>query len=344
MSMLGKILAIFNVLAAIAFVYFASADWAKRHSWTYAAYRHDLAIEGLPLDAEERHLQDGDVLVEHLSDGALQEMFNKVGGNGVRTQAEEVKKVQAAFKTEIEGLPNEGDKRRRLGQILGPLARTGIVRDELLQRINDPKVSFDDLMKDYDSVFDAALNPPTTKSEEAISLTSQLLPKDRRAAIAHLLFNTNPSDEYHQRLQVVIGLRAITGEANLQASALTAMTDRVRTGMLADRAAFEVEYKGLLDQVRERAEELADRRLFLENQQRIKAEHQKLKDSRERDIKDTNEAIEKAAEATKKLVDEQAKEEQVLFESQRVLRTVVSDNERLEREIRSLEKVQPKAQ
>ena len=50
MSLLGKILAVLNVVAAIAFAYLAVSDWAQRRSWVYATYRLDLTLHGLPVD------------------------------------------------------------------------------------------------------------------------------------------------------------------------------------------------------------------------------------------------------------------------------------------------------
>jgi hypothetical protein len=40
MSALGKLLAVLNVLAAIAFVVIAGMDWGQRQRWAYAAYLH----------------------------------------------------------------------------------------------------------------------------------------------------------------------------------------------------------------------------------------------------------------------------------------------------------------
>ncbi len=53
MSLLGKILALVNILAAVGFIYLAASDYGKRQQWSYAVYRHDLAINGLPLDEKE---------------------------------------------------------------------------------------------------------------------------------------------------------------------------------------------------------------------------------------------------------------------------------------------------
>ena len=54
MSGFGKLLAVLNVLAAIAFVVFAGMDWGQRQRWAYAAYLHDVIVDGLPIDDKER--------------------------------------------------------------------------------------------------------------------------------------------------------------------------------------------------------------------------------------------------------------------------------------------------
>ena len=56
MSILGKLLAVGNVLVAVGFLSLAAMDWAKRHAWTYAVYRHELALTGLPIDDSDRGL------------------------------------------------------------------------------------------------------------------------------------------------------------------------------------------------------------------------------------------------------------------------------------------------
>ncbi len=50
MTWLGKILAVLNIVATLAFVYLAFQDFAKREAWAYANYVHDVAVNGLPLD------------------------------------------------------------------------------------------------------------------------------------------------------------------------------------------------------------------------------------------------------------------------------------------------------
>ena len=63
MSLLGKILVAFNLLAVLLFLYLVAVDWGVRQTWAYAANRWDLALDGLPLDSEERG-PEGDRLIE----------------------------------------------------------------------------------------------------------------------------------------------------------------------------------------------------------------------------------------------------------------------------------------
>ena len=65
MSLFGKLLAIFNVLAAIAFFSVAVLDYSQRQAWSFAVVRADTLILGLPFDENETTV-DGDKRTEHL--------------------------------------------------------------------------------------------------------------------------------------------------------------------------------------------------------------------------------------------------------------------------------------
>ena len=53
MSLLGKILAIFNVVGLVVFVFLGLMVYAKRQSWSHAVHRQDVALNGLPLSGNE---------------------------------------------------------------------------------------------------------------------------------------------------------------------------------------------------------------------------------------------------------------------------------------------------
>src|SRR5262245_7402756 len=93
MSMLGKVLAILNVLAAIAFVALAATAWGKRPNLTYAVFRHELVITGLPVDETEADPIGNAAIVDQLGEKTLEDLFRSVGGQPVKTQREEVKRL-----------------------------------------------------------------------------------------------------------------------------------------------------------------------------------------------------------------------------------------------------------
>src|SRR5262249_17788351 len=97
MSLFGKILALFNVFGALALIALAGMDYGKRQAFAYSVVRHELVLRGLPLDSEERDpsrpeqerrltREQGDPLVNQLSQKPLEDMFSQAGGNPVATQ------------------------------------------------------------------------------------------------------------------------------------------------------------------------------------------------------------------------------------------------------------------
>src|SRR5262245_44888888 len=68
MSLFGKILAVLNVLAAIAFVVLAAMDYQRRQDWSFAVLRHDIALRGLPVNEDEKD-REGNLLVRELTPG-----------------------------------------------------------------------------------------------------------------------------------------------------------------------------------------------------------------------------------------------------------------------------------
>jgi hypothetical protein len=50
--MLAGVLIVLNIVAALAFTFLLVMDYSKRQAWSYAVFKHDLALSGLPL-AEE---------------------------------------------------------------------------------------------------------------------------------------------------------------------------------------------------------------------------------------------------------------------------------------------------
>jgi len=115
MSLLGKILILFNLLAAGGFVYLATQDWKGRQTITAAAVRHKLLLVGLPLEGPDTFNADdetpfriemaGGAYTETISKKILEAYFQAAPGGDstafpsekgpVPTQLAEVKRVKA---------------------------------------------------------------------------------------------------------------------------------------------------------------------------------------------------------------------------------------------------------
>ncbi|HZU36285.1 MAG TPA: hypothetical protein VFA18_10270, partial [Gemmataceae bacterium] len=155
MGLLGKILAILNVLAAAAFVYLAAADWSKRQQWAFAAVRFEEVIDGLPVDPAQADPNEGTVLVTRYKESTPQQLQGT--GSAVATQEEEVNRVKEELKkeiqdttqtsaleqftTEIQAVPNKFNQRVRLASIVLPLAKTDAERINWAGQVFDPAVS-----------------------------------------------------------------------------------------------------------------------------------------------------------------------------------------------------------
>jgi hypothetical protein len=133
MSLFGKILALLNIFGAFGLIYLASQDYARRQAWAQSQFLHDLTLNGLPVDEQQR--TSGDVPeVDLLGEEPLRQLFAAIGGsNPVRTQVEEVKRVQGILDGKLQ--PLQGNVRAQtyqLAAILLPLANTPLDREQLV--------------------------------------------------------------------------------------------------------------------------------------------------------------------------------------------------------------------
>src|SRR5437773_10750764 len=101
MATLGKVLAVFNVLAAIAFLVVAGMDYNRRQSWAYSHFRHQLAVYGLPVDAKDDSWRlPGRTISDSFGKDARKDLFPTVP---VATQEEEVGNVVKTVKDRVIG-------------------------------------------------------------------------------------------------------------------------------------------------------------------------------------------------------------------------------------------------
>jgi hypothetical protein len=310
MSTLGKVLAVFNLLIVLAaFFYFFPTDWGTRQSWAHSYFRHELVLDGLPLDDQEKDTE-GHIQKDKISEADRKQMFP--GGNPVVTQMAEIK-------NERDRLQNADPA--RLKEILSLMARTGDEREEILA--TDPqKLQPEAIARIFEEV-DKAKDPGALRS-----------------AIAHTLFNCYEKEDKEKRLLVVIGLKEYTREVNQEADNLIAMAARVRRGTQRDLSAFEAHYPQLVKDIQVLNEKINDAKKLLEFQDELAKSHNSLVMKRTQDVADLKRAISDARLATRQALDQLTNEQKLYHQAEAEAGQRAKENQDLEREIRQREHVE----
>jgi hypothetical protein len=161
MSVLGKILAVFNILAAALFVYLAGLDYGKRQSWAYAVYRHELAITGLPLEEAVTEPIQNVRQADQLNEATLRDLSQAAGGQVPKTQEEEVKRVHNALRDEVARQDGPAAKRNKLVEVLRPFKLSSLERHDLDDKLRAPADDklVSSLSRSLDETFEPALRP-----------------------------------------------------------------------------------------------------------------------------------------------------------------------------------------
>jgi hypothetical protein len=90
MSLFAKLLAVLNVLAAIAFLFLAVLDLSRGTPWRYAVWLHDKNLEGPPLGTPDPNLEREEALddvFEPARDKLAQEVADTKGDDAAKRQA-----------------------------------------------------------------------------------------------------------------------------------------------------------------------------------------------------------------------------------------------------------------
>jgi hypothetical protein len=323
MSTLGKVLIVLNGLAAVGFLCLAAIDYGTRQLWAYQVLRHEVALEGLPVDEADTGKPPSNIAPGQFSPQTLDAIFGSVGGNPVPTQVAEVERKRDELLDQINVLGSADKKREKLKSILMGLEQTGDQRDRI-EAMN----SLEQLQNEFNKKFDDVL-PQGDEPRD---------PEERRRAIAHLLYNLSPEPAWHDRVQVVVGLQAYGREAEREAADLEKMAQRAREMTTDERIAFEREYK---QTVQRRTLELAQQSAALEDalQQRtaIRDKHKEEIAAAQKKIEELKARVQKAQEATVAALEKQKEREKEVFDAQRELIDDFDKNLDLEKEIRRLE-------
>lgn len=336
MSLLGKIIAALNVVAAIAFVLVAGLDWGQRQRWAYAVYRHDLLVEGLPIDDKELD-PDQTPRVNKLAASTLKEIF---AGNPVKTQAQEVANVRKLVQDKIDSPEVPGSRGQKLAYFLHPLARTYLERDSLAQLMASPEAAekaAEGLQQQLQAHFD------TVGERRPV--------EERKANAARLLFCLGEALEdpkadliasgTYKRFVVVTGLAGAARAVDDQALLLQKMTAQAILAHEAERAQFISGHNQTVYESQTLADALDRQERFLKSKKDEADKQSLLVEARRKEIKDLTDKLEDERRKTGQKLDKQAELERTVMERLIDLRDTARKNQELERQIRELEGLPP---
>ncbi|HLJ94216.1 MAG TPA: hypothetical protein VKU02_13595 [Gemmataceae bacterium] len=331
MSTLGKVLAILNVLAAIAFLCVAALDYGKRQAWMFAVLQEDFILRGLPVDEKEQDA-DGRPLVNLIGKRLQGQLFTGLS-EPVKTQQEEAQRRHKALLAKIEEAGDPAQKKQIIASAIVPLAQSWGQRDELQRKLRDPSVSVENLLASdgpVEAAFKETLEGKTVADEP-------LAVEERRQAIAHLLFNLNGNPDDQRRALAVVGIRAYVHEADSQATALRNMAPQILHAMETDRTAFEIEHKDLIEQIVSLADRVRHLDAILQRQTLLAQEHTTLVAARKADVQTVRAEIDAAKKATDTALKGQSTLEDALFKARQAIATAGQRNHQLLRQIDALE-------
>jgi hypothetical protein len=274
MTLLGKLLILFNLLAAGGFVYLATQDWKGRQTINAAAVRHKLLLVGLPFEGPDtfdpedetpfRIEMAGSAYTETISKKILELYFQAAPGGDAATslgdkapvpcQVAEIKRVKAKIgsflkdRTDAEKVPllkdwlidqSENYDQRLVVQSL--VAAGNAV--ELEKRLM--------------ALFEAVLNPTTppeaiAKIEEgaddekvwekiakvAESRSKPLDAGERQIRAALLLVHLSQDAAWQKRVMMVVGLRRYVGAITTQTIRFRDMSARLEALIVTDQTGF----------------------------------------------------------------------------------------------------------
>jgi hypothetical protein len=363
MGLLGKLFAIFNVLAAIGFFVVATLDYGARQSWEMAVTQQDFVLNGIPVD-EKQQDDEGQVLETVLGKGMADRLFAGVG-SPVTNQKAAVTQRYTDRKTYILEPADEAERRKRLETVSLPLVRTWGDRDllrtsirnlaedrakiltvavlldpEQLQQVlgNEPDVQ----KKAYLTDLARAAGIFTQECSQAVNgrnAVGQAYNLDEwRQQIAFVLVGLAGDDSQQRHRAVIIsGLIAYTQEVNKQAANLAAMLPSLQQAEAEDQAAFVAKYRELLREHEYLTDRIREVEASNEQQLARKRDHQGQVDKRAADVKAQEDQIKVAQAATKVAVDRQTTLEKELFDAQKKVRDANKANQELQKEIRAKE-------
>ena len=364
MSLLGKILLVFNLLAAGGFAYLATQDWKGRQTTTAAGLRHVLLLRGLPLDGKDAFDEEdgvafsvemgGGIPTTHVSKKLLESYFAGGKGGVVTNQIAEVKRVRGDVEQTIGAAPNRA---AAIAAFLLPMAETYEERAAIQAAAGNAE----ELKTRLDQKFDAAIKPPArpdisslapSPDEKANVATLDTRLKalnearaggsgddtQRLERVAHLLVHLDRDPAAQKRAMQVIGLRRYVVTVAQQTARFSEMAARVKRDIEADDVKFVQEYALLRDQAIKNTQLVND---AAANRRRL--EEQLTKDQgfvtqRQTQLDKLKQDLARVKADVDELIANQTKIEAVLFAVQREVGLTLDEVYKLEAELEAKER------
>jgi hypothetical protein len=278
MTLLGKILILFNLLAAGGFVYLATQDWKGRQAITARALQFKLFLSGLPFENKDPDKFDaedetpfvvelaGSFQTETVSKKIVTDYFKADPGSTlgdkspVPCQVAEIRRVQNKIRTLL-GDKDAADKAKMLHDWLIDQCENYEQRVEV--QTLAAKGDATELEKRLMAMFDAVLSPPVAAAGDAAvkaadgadvkaleqkiqqvaeSRSKPLDQFERQNRATQLLAFLDTADPgWQRRVMIVVGLRRYVAATAVLASRYKDMATRLNQLIVTDQ-------KGYLDQ------------------------------------------------------------------------------------------------
>jgi len=325
MSTLGKVLAVFNVLAAIAFLVVAAMDYYSRQSWAYSHFRHELALHGLPIDPQDDSWRlPGRSISAAFGRDANKDLFPPNGGPA--TQEDEVRGTATAMKQGVDGAADINAKRAIIAEHLLPELSRAEERDEVLRELLALKdqAGVDALMNRFNGIAERALNPRADREA-------------RRRAIADFLYNFEYSAERHARVERVVGLEQYVAAAERHVVRLRDMIARDQRVMADEQTSFVAQYQGTLPELTILGDQLKALQDKLIEQKDLVQKHTALRNARQAEVNTLNTQLAEAKQSVARERAALAGIQRELFAVQQDVAEAQARNQQLERELRNKE-------
>jgi hypothetical protein len=366
MSFFGKFLAVLNLAALLGFVYMATADLQMRKAWSYAVFRWDVALDGMPIDEADIDLR-GRAKFHDFGEALSQEL---VGRSEIRTQEDfldyrineltariDDDKIKASPAYQLNKDPKAKPSRiDKLVEVLVPLTSTAPAREALMARRSDTSVDNENKLRDMleariKSIKETKRKIPdagTGKQTDETDYDAKRLAIGR--ALVGLLDVLPTEDEAKKKAEDplaepvyrvtanVLGARTLSTVLDLQAREYLAIGQAVADVRREERNSFVYRYQSLIGELMNREHQLQEQKDKVAVVLKQAKEYEERAQQQEEQVKDKKADLDKKRKATEEELKKLEAEQEKLYYYRLRLRDANQTNQRMEQEIRKLEK------